>query len=112
MKTLNHNIFFRINDSDYALLKARAKATGLSYAGYLRQILRGFEPKEKPSPEYYEMLETLRDISSNLNMIALRLSVTGDIDKEKYKENVQMLRDSIVKIMKAVTVPERRKKWP
>ena len=108
MKNLNHHIFFRVNDFDYELLQTRAKATGLSHAGYLRQILRGYIPKDRPPPEYFEMIGELRVISVTMNDIVCKLNMTGEFDKEQYEESLRTLRESVLKIMKAVTVPERR----
>ena len=109
MKNLNHQVIFRVDDSDYALLKSLAKKTGLSQAGYLRQILRGFVPKEKPPPEYYEMVQELRAIRSDISQITDKLRITGEFSSGEYDNTLRILRESILKIVKAVIVPERRK---
>lgn len=51
---------------DIAMLKQKAALCCLSESGLLRMLLRGFEPHEKPGPEFYEAAEKLSRCADRL----------------------------------------------
>ena len=39
--------------------KDKAERCGLSFSSYVRSVLNGYKPKEKPDPEFYDLLKKL-----------------------------------------------------
>lgn len=52
----------RLTDSEVIRLRNNANACGMSQSGYLRSLLNGYKPKEKPSKEFYDSLKLLYSI--------------------------------------------------
>ena len=61
---------FWLNENENKMLKEKSKKTGLSEAEYLRCLIEGYNPKEKPDEEFYKIMRNLRAIGNNLNQIA------------------------------------------
>ena len=104
---LKHSIqiTFRVNAEEQALLKASAAKAGLSAANYLRFLIRGYAPKEQPSPDYHAMMRELHAIGNNMQQIAARANATGFFMKDEYAKNVKALNAAILDIQRAVTFP-------
>lgn len=49
----------RLTDQEIIRLQRNSAACGMSQSGYLRSLLNGYKPKEKPSDEFYELLKRL-----------------------------------------------------
>lgn len=85
----------RLTDEECIKLRKYAKACGTSQSGYLRNLLNGYEPKEKPSDEFYgelkklyALLYKLDDASDNRDIKAVTDSVYEliyDIEKKYIK---------------------------
>jgi hypothetical protein len=52
----------RLTDSEIIRLRNNANACGMSQSGYLRSLLNGYKPKEKPSADFYKALKMLYSI--------------------------------------------------
>jgi hypothetical protein len=101
-------ITFRLNSKEQQRLAIRVKKSGLSQEAFLRALINGYVPKELPPPDYYAMTRELHAIGNNLNQIAARANTTGHIDKTVFQYEANRLRQAIVEIQAAVTLPERR----
>ena len=60
---------FWMNDAEDQDLKEKARRTCLTEAGLIRLLIRGYEPKERPSDEFYEDMNELADIISKLEVM-------------------------------------------
>ena len=50
---------------------------GLPYAVLIRELIMGFEPKEKPPAQFYESLNYVRRTGNILNQIATKMHYWG-----------------------------------
>jgi len=103
-------ITFRLNSQECQQFKNQVAKTGLSQESYLRTMINGYIPKELPSPDYHAMMKELRAIGNNLNQIAARANATGHIDRTIFQAEADRLRQAVLDIQAAVTLPERRVK--
>lgn len=103
----NIKITFRLNSQEYQQFKKQVAKTGLSQESYLRTLINGYIPKELPSPDYHGMMKELHVIGNNLNQIAARENATGHIDRMIFQLEVDRLRQAVLDIQAAVTLPER-----
>jgi hypothetical protein len=104
----NIKITFRLNKDEHQSFSNQVKNTGYSQEGFIRALIRGYQPKELPPLDYHAMIQELHAISSNLNQIAARANAIGDIDKAAYLSDVNWLRWAVLEIQEAFTVPKRR----
>ena len=80
-----------INQNEDNLLKYKSKKSGLNESEFLRSCIKGYKVKEQPTKEIRDFLKQISGIANNVNQIALRINVNGNIqtDDIKYlKENI------------------------
>ena len=95
------------------MLNQNVQRSGLTREAYLRVLISGFVPKEKPPLDFWAMNRELHYIGNNLNQIALKAHALGAIqahavnaiDAKHYDEGVQLFQDAVLKIMSAVLDP-------
>lgn len=80
------------------ILRKKACLVGMSESSLIRCWIKDIHPKEKPPPEFYDLINELRGIGINLNQIAHIANITHFIDNNRYEENVKELRKLIKKI--------------
>ena len=84
------------------------KRTGLSQEAYIREVLAGSVPRETPPLEYHALMKELRAIGNRMNQIAARANTTGFFLAKEYEENAKGLRQAVLQIQAAVTLPEKK----
>lgn len=88
-------------------LSRKATVTGLSESEVIRLLISNFEPREKPSQEFYESLKDLRAIGNNLNQIARKANALDIIDKQFYQKEVNKLNEFILEFKKEFLLPKK-----
>lgn len=91
-------IKIRLDETELIKLNALTKESGRSRESYLRSLINGVVPCNKPSKEYLEVLSELRHIGTNMNQIARVANKSSYIDYKKYSDNVDLLFKDIAKI--------------
>lgn len=80
-----------INQNEDNLLKYKSKKSGLNESEFLRSCIKGYKVKEQPTKDIRDFLKQISGIANNVNQIALRVNVNGNIqtdDIEYLKENI------------------------
>ena len=112
MRARNNRIMLRLSDKEYESLINSSEKVGVPREVYLRMLIMGTAPKEKPTADFYSMMKELNAIGNSLNQIAKVANSKGFINVKAYEENVRKLNGFILEISKAVFTPERRgDKW-
>ena len=112
MRERNNRIMLRLSDTEYESLIKSSEKVGVPREVYLRMLIMGTAPKEKPTADFYSMMKELNAIGNSLNQIAKVANSKGFINVKAYEENARKLNKFITEISKAVFVPERRDdKW-
>ena len=112
MRARNNRIMLRLSDKEYESLIKSSEKVGVHREVYLRMLIMGTAPKEKPTADFYSMMKELNAIGNSLNQIAKVANSKGFINVKAYEENVRKLNGFILEISKAVFTPERRgDKW-
>lgn len=96
-------IKIRLNEIELEHLDELVKRSGRSREAYVRSLIRGIVPSDKPSEQTLEMIQELRHIGNNLNQIARVANASGKIDTNAYFENVENLYRSISEIRKLLS---------
>lgn len=112
MRERNNRMTLRLSDNECQTLKKWSEKVGVPREVYLRMLIMGTTPKEKPSADFYNMTRELNAIGNSINQIAKVANSKGFINVKAYEENVHRLNGIILEIGKAVLAPERRDdKW-
>lgn len=103
----NRQIKIRLSEDEFNCLNEKVVRSGLSREAYIRMIINGLVPKDKPAEEYLEILRQLRMIGNNINQLAVVAHKTGSIDGLKIKELSEKIRYEIVEIKKIADKPAK-----
>ena len=107
MRKRNIQIITRLDEDEHERFMKRVKKSGLSQEGYMRHLINGYIPSEKPPPDYFTMVKELHKIGVNLNQIAYKANALGVIDAWECYKAVDMLNRAVVDIVNAVMLPRR-----
>ena len=102
MRARNNRIMLRLSDKEYESLIKSSEKVGVPREAYLRMLIMGTQPKEKPSADFYGTMKELNAIGNSLNQIAKVANSKGFINLKAYEKNVRKLNGFILEISKAV----------
>ena len=104
-KLKKKEIKVRLTNKDLDHLNNLVKESNLSRESYLRMCINGLLPRPAPTKEFIEVIEILREISENMNQIAISVYTQKEIDKSFYMENYEKLQEQISEIMILIRQP-------
>ena len=107
MRKRDIQIIVHLNNDERERLRTRVKKSGLSQEAYIRHLINGYVPTDLPPPDYHAMMNELRAIGANMKQITLSAHVLNAADARKYDEAFEMLKQSLVEIVDAVTRPRK-----
>lgn len=93
--------YYTVNRKEAEELRKKAKKACRSEAGLVRELVRGYEPKEKPGDEFYNAMGEVSKMADSLQSI---LNTTRGISAEENK----LLSDEIKRWRKFQADIERR----
>ena len=98
-----------LNFDEWKMLTLKAEKVGYNKSALVRNLIEGFEPKEKPSEEFYEDLNSIRKVGNVLNQIARRAHYQGYIEDEKFLRKMENeLQNLILNIKRKYFLPEEK----
>lgn len=92
----------RVTLEERAMFHQRAKSCGLNMSSYIRNLTKGYEPKQLPPADWSRIVKELHAIGNNLNQIAYVANAKGVVNSESYYLNVIELRRKLKEIEQAV----------
>ena len=98
-----------LNREEATQLKKKAKKVGLNESELLRNLIIGFEPREKPGEEFYDTMKEMRSIGNNLNQIARKAHSLNFIDEPLYKKEAEKWNQFMLKVKKEYLLPKENK---
>jgi hypothetical protein len=84
------------------------KRSGLTQSTYLRHLINGVVPQDAPPPDYFAMMNELRQIGTSLSQMAQVAGAFGFVDAAKYDESVASLNRTLLRIVDEVRMPRKR----
>ena len=93
--------YYTLNREEADLLKKKAKKACRSEAGLVRELVRGYEPREKPGLEFYDAMHGVSQMADRLQQI---LAKSRGLTPEESK----LLSDEIMRWRKFQADIERR----
>lgn len=87
-----------LDEDECQILKERSSKVGMKEAPYIRSLIRGCVPKEKPGKEFYEAMKQLRGIGINLNQIARKTNALGYVESNYYRQEAEKWNNFIVEV--------------
>lgn len=90
---------FWFTEDEANLLKKKAVLVGITESSLIRSWIRDNQLKEKPPPEFYDLINEINRIGNNINQIAHVANMTGKIDVYRHEDNIKDLK-KIIKLIK------------
>lgn len=100
----NFEIKVRLNTDEYIDLMNKVLVSWYSRERYIRSLISGVVPKEKPPIEYYQLIREFNAIGNNLNQL-VRNSYHED-QKEMVMEVLEKLKTMITNFDNQVRNPK------
>ena len=102
MRTRDCRFLVSLSEKEMNSLMKKVERSGLTRDAYVRSMFAGYEIKETPPVEFFEVLKSLQQINNNMNQIAVVANHKGFIDTAAYWENVRWLQKSVGLMMEAM----------
>lgn len=93
-------------DEDY-IMKCKSEAVGMNASDYIRHLIVGYKPKEKPPEQFYEDIKGIRMIGNNLNQITRIANSKGIVDVPHLRKEIDKLDQLIIDIKSKYLRPDR-----
>ena len=91
---------FYLSEEENKLLKEKCFGGFISESSFFRMCILNKEIKEKPDEKFYDTLEQLRGIATNINQMARVANQTRAIDVNSLKEFEKDVKDIIADLRK------------
>lgn len=101
-------ILFAMTDSQHEKLKILARKAGLSKSAYIRRMIDGVVPQERPPVDFQKILTQMRYISNSMNQLARKANSTGHVDAEKIQMLAEQFKPLASMLYRYVTLPIKR----
>jgi DNA-binding phage protein len=88
-RNIEKHFFF--DKSEAQDLARKAKKAGLSESALVRQLVRGYAPREKPDEQFFEAMRQLAAIGNSMNQIARKANALGLLDAPYYRQQAEQL---------------------
>jgi hypothetical protein len=108
MRTREKQVIFRTTYDEYNELKEKADNVGLSISDFIRTLVSGFEPREKPPLEFYEAIKQIRAVGNNINQIARLANSTGIVDELACRKQYDNLNQLVLEIKREYLLPKKK----
>ena len=89
MRTHAKTFHIRFTEKEYERLWQYAAKAGLPKTTYIRHMINGVRPKERPPIEFFKMLGELCRIGNNLNQI---VKMAHRFDNMHYKSSIETIK--------------------
>ena len=107
MLTRKNQIIVRLNDDELSRLKSNVKKSGLSQAAYLRILITGYVPKERPDDRFYIVMRQLIGIGNNMHQIARKANALNFIDTPALNAALKKFDDFEEEVTKRFLDPDK-----
>lgn len=106
MRTHTKSFHIRFTEKEYQTLCRRAKQTGLPKSTYIRFMIMGSCPKERPDDRFHIIMRQLAGLGNNCHQIARKANALGFIDAPMYQKEAEKWNQFYLDFYRRFTIPE------
>ena len=108
MRTRVYKKQFWFNEEENITLKNNSINVGMNESDYIRSLVMGYTPREKPDDRFYEVMKLMRSISTNLNQISKKAHSLGFVDELAYKKEADNWKQFMKDVKKEFLLYEQK----
>jgi len=108
MRTRVYKKQFWFNEEENITLKNNSVNVGMNESDYIRSLVMGYTPREKPDDRFYEVMKLMRSISNNLNQISKKAHSLGFVDELAYKKEADNWKQFMKDVKKEFLLYEQK----
>lgn len=89
---------FWCNEKEDNALKDKASRCGITEAAFMRLVIMGIVPKEKPDKAFYDVMRNLSSMTNSLNQVAAKANSRDFVDVPllmKTIRNIEKMQDDL-----------------
>lgn len=107
-KKFPERVEIKVESSQLEKLETLSRKAGLSKSAYIRRMIDGVVPQERPPVDFQKILTQMRYISNSMNQLARKANSTGHVDAEKIQMLAEQFKPLASMLYRYVTLPIKR----
>jgi len=107
MRIRNYKLCVRLNEDELDIIKRRIQKTGYSGEAYIRSVLLGSIPKEKPDKHFFSVMRDLNSIANNVNQIARKAAAFGSVNAQVFQKEAEKWNRFQLDVRQKFLMPEK-----
>ena len=107
MRERNIEKHFFFSKTEAQELNRKAQKAGLSQSALVRQLVRGYAPREKPDDRFFEAMGQLAALVDSMNQIARKANALGLMDATSYRQQADQLQRFELDVYARFMLPDR-----
>ena len=105
MRTHIKSFHIRFTEKEYQTLCNQSEKAGLPKSTYLRFMIKGQTPKDKPPVDYFNMMKEIYCIGNNLNQLTHLAHRFGSIHAKQLDETMEQFANLELAILDTIISP-------
>jgi len=107
MRKRNIRIWARVTEAENEIISKQIKKTGLSREAYIRCLLLGTVPKEKPDEQFYAAMQELSAINNSIKTLVRMAACTNTIDASLLEREAENWRSFRMEVKRRFLEPDK-----
>lgn len=106
MRTHTKTFHIRFTETEYDRLCRYAAKAGLPKTTYIRHMINGCRPKERPPMEYFDFMRAIYSLGNNLNQLVHLAYRFGSVHAAMLDEFIKQYRELMLTITQRMITPD------
>lgn len=108
MRKRNIQVKFRLTQQEALSLNRKIQKTGLNKETFLRHLVAGYEPCEKPDHAFFDAMRELSAIGNRINQIAAKTNALGFVDVVSFRREAIELQQFRLAMQQRFLLPTKQ----
>lgn len=79
MRRRDCRVTLYLNDEEMDMLRRKSRAACMDHNMYLRELLRGHEPRQAPDDRFWKSMELIRELAGKIDEVAMKTDNSVDM---------------------------------
>jgi len=107
MRKRNVRVWARLDEGEFDAIMRRVRRTGLSREAYIRSVLLGSVPREKPDERFYSLMNELGGMAASVGRLSRNAATFSPADAQMLKSEADKWGRFQLEVRRSVLLPEK-----